>query len=289
MARIVFRDPWDQHTVVEHVVTKMHFSEETEFQQVDVFETAQFGTVLALGGVVNCTEVDEMGYHEMLVHVPLLAHPNPRRVLIIGGGDGGTMREVCKHDVVEEAVQVEIDEVVVEVCKKWLPQTAVGFEHPRCNLIIGDGLDYVKRAPAGSFDVILVDSTDPVDAGTVLFTEDFYRECHRVLADDGVLVPQSDSMFNSTKNVQRVVTQLGEIFADVHVYRTLVPTYPFSMWNFTFATKGPHPFEAIDLERARRLENELRYYTPELHHAAFVLPKWMKQRIAEWAEIASSR
>lgn len=283
MARIVFRDPWDKNTTVEHVVEKTYFSQKTEYQQVDVFETPKFGTVLALGGVINCTERDEAGYHEMLVHVPLMAHAAPRRVLIIGGGDGGTMREVCRHDVVETAVQVEIDEVVVEVCKKYLPQTAVGFEHPKCQLIIGDGLDYVKKAADGSFDVILVDSTDPVDAGTVLFTEDFYRECHRVLADDGVLVPQSDSMFNSPKNVERVVRQLGEIFSSVHVYRSLVPTYPFSMWNFTFASKGTHPTDRMNLDRARAIESQLRYYTPELHGAAFVLPKWMNDMISEWA------
>lgn len=284
MAKIVFRDPWDQHTIIEHVVTDMLFSQRSEFQQVDVFETAQFGTVLALGGVVNCSEVDEMGYHEMLVHVPLLAHPNPRRVLIIGGGDGGTMREVCKHDCVEEAVQVEIDEVVVDVCKKYLPETAVGYEHPKCNLIIGDGLDYVEKATDGSFDVILVDSTDPVDAADVLFTENFYEQCHRVLADDGILVPQSDSMFNSSKNVERVVGQLGAIFGgNVHLYRTLVPTYPFSMWNFTFASKGPHPYENLDESRASELDPQLRYYTSDLHRAAFVLPKWMTERVASWS------
>lgn len=282
MARIVFRDPWDQHTVVEHVVTKTLFSQKTPFQQVDVFETAQFGTVLALGGVINATERDESGYHEMLVHVPLMVHPNPRRVLIIGGGDGGTMREVCRYEAVERATQVEIDEVVVEVCKKYLPETAVGFEHPKCNLIIGDGLEHVRQAADGCYDVILVDSTDPVDAGTVLFTEEFYRECHRVLDDDGILVPQSDSMFNSARNVERVVTQLDQIFDQVHLYRTLVPTYPFSMWNFTFASKGPHPWEDIRGERLSHFEADLRYYTSELHRAAFVLPRWMDEQIAGW-------
>ena len=282
MARIVFRDPWDKNTTVEHVVTETYFSQQTDYQQVDVFETPKFGTVLALGGVINCTEVDEAGYHEMLAHVPLLAHPNPRRVLIIGGGDGGTMREVTRHEAVETAVQVEIDEVVVDVCKKWLPETAVGYEHPKCNLIIGDGLAYVKDAPDQSFDVILVDSTDPVDAGTVLFTEDFYRECHRVLADDGILVPQSDSMLNAPQQVERVVRQLGDIFDRVHVYRSFVPTYPFCMWNFTFASKGVHPFEGLDEARARALDPQLRYYTPDLHRAAFVLPKWMQQAIAAW-------
>lgn len=280
MARIVYRDPWGKHTIVEHEVSEMLFSKRSEFQQIDVFETERFGTILALGGVVNVSEVDEMGYHEMLAHVPLLTHPNPRRVLIIGGGDGGTMREVTKHESVQEAVQVEIDEIVVNACKQYLPETACGFDHPKANLIIGDGLDYVKNAPAGSFDVILVDSTDPVDAGTVLFTEEFYHHCHRALADDGILVPQSDTMIFSQDNVERVVTTLSSIFASVDLYTTQVPTYPGSLWNFCYASKGANPL-AVDLDRATRLP-DLRYYTPELHRAAFVLPKWAAELVDGW-------
>ena len=283
MAKIVFRDPITTNTVMEHTVTEYYFSQKTEYQQVDVFETAEFGTVLALGGVVNVTERDELGYHEMIAHVPLMSHPDPKRVLIIGGGDGGTMREVCKHESVEEAVQVEIDEVVVDACRKWLPETAKGYDSPKANLIIGDGLDYVKNAPDGSFDVILVDSTDPVDAGVVLFTEEFYRSCHRVLRDDGILVPQSDSLIFRLENVEHVTRTLSGIFDDVHVYTTHVPTYPGGLWSFTFASKGPDPRAALDQERLRALEPQLRYYSGEMHQAAFALPAGVRDQIRTWS------
>ena len=182
MAKLVFRDPWNRETTVEHEITGVLASERSEFQQIDILDTVHFGRALALGGVVNVAERDEHGYHEMLVHVPLMAHPDPKRVLIIGGGDGGTLREVCKHPGVEQAIQVEIDGRVVELCKEFLPQTAVGYDHPKAELVLGDGLAYVENAPDGSFDVILVDSTDPVDAADVLFTPEFYRQCLRVLS-----------------------------------------------------------------------------------------------------------
>ena len=273
MAKIVYRDPVTKFVTVEHTITQWHFSQETEFQQVDVFESAEFGMTLALGGVVNVTERDEMGYHEMLAHVPLMAHPSPKRVLIIGGGDGGTLREVVRHEAVERVVMVEIDEVVVNVCKEYLPGCASAFGHERSELIIGDGLQYVKDAADGSFDVILVDSTDPVDAAVELFTEDFYRECHRVLAPGGVLVPQSDSIFYYGDRVKKISASLREIYDSVDFYLTYVTTYPGTVWSFAFASKGTHPFGELHEERYAAMADELRYYSPELHRAAFVLPK----------------
>lgn len=277
MAKLVYRDPLTQYTVMEHTVTQTYFSQETEFQQIDVFETAEFGTVLALGGVVNVSERDEVGYHEMLAHVPLMAHPNPRRVLIIGGGDGGTLREVVKHACVEEAVLVEIDAVVIEACKRYLPETAVGFEHPKARVIVGDGLAYVRDAAPGSFDVILVDSTDPVDAGVVLFTEEFYRACHRALRADGILVPQSDSIVYYSDRVAGIAGTLRQIFSRVDFYTSSVPTYPGGLWSFAFASKGPHPHMGIDAGRLEALEPACGYYNGALHRAAFALPTFLKR------------
>lgn len=281
MAKIVFRDPSTADLIVEHSVTAWHVSEETEFQQVDVFETVEFGMTLALGGVINVTERDEMGYHEMLAHVPLLAHPNPRRVLIIGGGDGGTLREVVKHPSVEEAVMVEIDEFVVDVSKKYLPGCASAFEDPKANLIIGDGLAYVRDAADDSFDVILVDSTDPVDAAVELFTPEFYADCKRVLADGGILVPQSDSIQLYPDRVAKIAGSLREIYDRVDFYLTFVPTYPGTVWSFAFAVTGETDCRRVDMERYEAIEGSLRYYTPELHRAAFALPRTYSAVIGE--------
>lgn len=279
MAKVVFRDPLTKHIVFEHTISEYLFSQETEYQQIDFFETPQFGTVLALGGVVNVTERDEAGYHEMISHVPLFAHPNPRRVLIIGGGDGGTLREVVKHPEVEKATMVEIDAVVVEKSREFLPETACAFEHPRAELIIGDGLEYVRQAQSGSFDVILVDSTDPVDAGVVLFTPEFYAECHRVLREDGILVPQSDSLIFYPERAAQIGQSLREIFAGVHFYTTNVPTYPGGLWAFAFASKGPPPFEEVNWERVAALEDQLNYYNAALHRACFALPTYIRRII----------
>jgi spermidine synthase len=279
MAKLVYRDPLTQHTVMEHTVTRTYFSQETPYQQVDVFETVEFGTVLALGGVVNVAERDEAGYHEMLAHVPLMAHPDPKRVLIIGGGDGGTLREVVKHPCVEEAVLVEIDEVVIDACKRYLPETAVGFAHPKARVIVGDGLAYVRDAAPGSFDVILVDSTDPVDAGVVLFTEEFYRGCHRALKADGVLVPQSDSIVYYAERVSAIAKMLRGIFERVDFYTSSVPTYPGGLWSFAFASKGPHPFAQVSAARLEALEAQCSYYNGALHRAAFALPTFMRRAV----------
>ncbi|MBA2662515.1 MAG: polyamine aminopropyltransferase [Bradymonadaceae bacterium] len=272
MAKVVFRDPLTPYTSIEHTISEYLFSQETEFQQIDFFRTPEFGTVLALGGVVNVTERDEVGYHEMIAHVPMFAHPAPKRVLIIGGGDGGTLREVTRHPGLEEAVLVEIDEVVVEKSKEFLPVTACGFDHPKSRTIIGDGLAYVRDAEAASFDVILVDSTDPVDAGVELFTPAFYRDCHRVLRPNGILVPQSDSVLYYPERVAGIARNLREIFASVDFYTTHVPTYPGGLWTFAFASKGPHPFAHVDALRVQSMVAELDYYNLDLHRAAFALP-----------------
>ncbi len=285
MAKIVFRDPTSKHLIQEHEIKAWHFSQESEFQQIDVFESVEFGMTLALGGVVNVTDRDEAGYHEMLAHVPLLAHPDPKRVLIIGGGDGGTLREVVKHPGVEEAVMVEIDEVVVDVCKKYFPKFADAFDHPRANLIIGDGLKYVEDAADESFDVILVDSTDPVDAAVELFTPAFYEQCKRVLRPGGILVPQSDCIFHYGDRVHEIVKTLRGMFDVVECYLSFVTGYPSGVWTFSFASKGTHPTQALSEERHAALAEGLEYYSPELHRAAFVLPKSYRRCVEEGVRV----
>ncbi|MCB0411391.1 MAG: polyamine aminopropyltransferase, partial [Bdellovibrionales bacterium] len=168
------------------------YSKKSDFQQIDVVETDLLGKMLLNDSLVMVTEKDESIYHEMMAHVPVNLHPNPQRVLIIGGGDGGTAREVLRHKEVDECVMVEIDEVVVEACREHIPQTGAIFEHPKLNLLIADGVEYAKNAKE-PFDVILVDSTDPIGPATPLFGPEFYGNLHRLLKDDGILVAQGET------------------------------------------------------------------------------------------------
>ncbi len=276
-------DPWTKHTHLTFTVKEFYESFETPYQTIDVFEAEDFGTVLALGGVTNVTDRDESGYHEMLAHVPLLAHPNPKRVLIIGGGDGGTLREVLRHPEVELAVLVDIDGEVIRVARQYFPQCAVALDDPRAEIIVGDGLAYVEVAAAqgAHFDVILVDSTDPVDAAVELFTETFYRHCAKLLGEHGILVPQSDSPTFYLSRVTDVYAKLANIFRNTSLYMGQVTAYPGGVWAYTAAS------QTIDVrlntqrnDRIARLEPQLRYANAEFIQAAFALPTYVKRALA---------
>ncbi len=276
-------DPWTKHTHLTFTVKQFYESFETPYQTIDVFEAEDFGTVLALGGVTNVTDRDESGYHEMLTHVPLLAHPNPKRVLIIGGGDGGTLREVLRHPEVARAVLVDIDGEVIRVARQYFPQCAVALDDPRAEVIVGDGLAYVEVAAAQGehFDVILVDSTDPVDAAVELFTETFYRHCAKLLGDHGILVPQSDSPTFYLSRVTDVYRKLSGIFRHTSLYMGQVTAYPGGVWAYTAAS------QTIDVrlntqrnDRIARLEPQLRYANGDFIQAAFALPTYVKRALA---------
>lgn len=245
----------------------------TDYQELLVVDTLEYGKMLCLDGAVQTTERDEFVYHEMISHVPLNAHPNPRRVLIVGGGDGGTLREVTRHPEVSEAVQVEIDAGVVEASRRFLPTLAAGFNDPRVRLIIGDGILHVQNSE-GLYDCIIIDSTDPVGPATGLFSADFYRACHRALTPDGLLVAQSESPFLNGELITRVQAGLRESFPLVQLYLAAVPTYPSGLWSFSVASKvhDPRQFSA---ERAGRLKTK--YYGPEIHQGAFLLPPFVKE------------
>lgn len=275
-------DPWTKHTFLTYTVTKRYESFETPFQTIDVFEAEDWGTVLALGGVTNVTDRDESCYHEMLAHVPLLAHPNPARVLIIGGGDGGTLREVLRHPEVKQAVLVDIDGEVIRCARQYFPQCAIAFDHPKAEVIVGDGLAYVEQAAANGehFDVILIDSTDPVDAAVELFTEKFYRHCATLLGDSGILVPQSDSPTFYLSRVKDVYDKLSAIFAHTSLYMGQVTGYPGGVWAYTAAS------QRIDVAtqsardgRIAKLEPQLRYINREFVYAAFALPTYVRRAL----------
>lgn len=257
---------------VEGVVTR----ERTDFQDLGIFDSPRFGRVLALDGIVQLTEADECVYHEMIAHVPLLAHGRARRVLVIGGGDGGTVREVLKHDV-DEVVMVELDRQVVEACREHLPSVNDGaFEDPRLELCFEDGVNYVANCER-LFDVILVDSTAPLPGpGEVLFSEAFYRDCKRILTTDGILISQFGMPFLYPDAVRDALRRLALAFEDATFYIVAVPVFAGGYMAFGWACDNRSlrepPVESL-AERLSLAGIETQFYSPAFHRAAFVLPR----------------
>ena len=254
------------------------FEVRTEHQHLVIFKNPFWGTVMALDGIIQTTERDEFIYHEMMTHVPILAHGSAKKVLIIGGGDGGILREVTKHASVEAVTQVEIDEKVVEMCKQYLPNHSAGaFDDPRLNLVIDDGVNFV-RTTEEKFDVIISDSTDPVGPGEVLFESPFYEGVKRCLNPGGVFVAQNGVVFMQGEEVTNSYRRLSPLFADVHFYHAAVPTYVGGSMTFAWASDNPElrrqPVEVIR-ERFEASGIETRYYTPEIHVGSFALPKYV--------------
>lgn len=275
-------DAWGQSFAIDRV----YFEHKTDHQHLVIFHNALFGRVMALDGIVQTTERDEFVYHEMLAHVPLLSfaavHGRPaKRVLIVGGGDGGMLREVLSHASVEQAVQVEIDQAVIDMAIEYLPNHSAGaYDDPRANIVIADGIDYVaSQAEAGAqFDVIISDSTDPIGPGEVLFTENFYHYCAKLLGDDGLLVTQNGVAYMQLDEVTTTARRLQPYFADTSFYTAAVPTYVGGQMTFAWATQNAalrNPdtqalqaaFEAASLKT--------RYYTPAVHQASFALPAYI--------------
>lgn len=250
----------------------------SEYQDILLFTHKAFGRVLALDGVVQTTEWDEPHYHEMLNHVPLLAHPNPKNVLIIGGGDGGSLREVLRHKSVEQVTMVDLDGLVVEVCQKYLPKLSKGaFQDPRVELLIQDGLQYVKQT-SKRFDVIICDTTDPVGPGKVLFSEEFYGDLYKILTPSGIITTQNGLPFTDGNTVTETGSALKKSFKHVKFYVSAVPTYMGGFMAFGFATNDEaNTMRDVDYLRARlsTLDGKMRYYTPELHNASFALPQYI--------------
>ncbi|MAX64030.1 MAG: spermidine synthase [Rhodospirillaceae bacterium] len=251
------------------------YRDTSDLQDLVIFDNARFGRVMCLDGVVQTTEGDEFVYHEMMAHVPILAHGAARAVLIIGGGDGGMAREVLKHSNTL-VTMVEIDGAVVDFCQEHLPNHSAGaFDNPRLDLIIADGAQFVKETER-RFDVILVDSTDPIGPGAVLFTAEFYADCKRCLTPGGVVVTQNGVPFVQPEEVTNSYRRLGESFTDVHFYRAAVPTYQGGDMAFGWASDNAQLRQVAVSELTRRYQAsriETRYVTPELHAASFALPK----------------
>ena len=260
-------------------VDRLLYDSETEHQRIKVFENGTFGRVMTLDGVVQVTERDNFIYHEMLTHVPVLAHGAARRVLIVGGGDGGMAREVLRHRSVEQITMVEIDAGVVEFCTTYLPSISAGaFEDPRLRLVIDDGAAFMRDC-AERFDVIIVDSTDPIGPGEVLFTDSFYGHAHRSLAPGGILVTQNGVPFMQGDELAGTMRAFRSLFADWGCYLATVPTYAGGPMAFGWGTDGAARATPLETLRARfdAAGIETGYYTPEVHQAAFALPGYVQR------------
>ena len=260
------------------------FESKTEHQHLVIFESVDFGRVMALDGVIQTTERDEFVYHEMLAHVPLFAHGAAKDVLIIGGGDGGLLREVLRHPEIERAVQVEIDQAVIDMCVEYLPRHSNGaYENPKAEIVIGDGIDYVRNCDR-QFDVILSDSTDPIGPGEVLFTSPFYEGIKRCLKPGGVFAAQNGVAFMQPDEVSTTHKRLSPLFDDCHFYAAAVPTYVGGIMTFAWASDNAAlrcvPAETI-AQRVKDSGIKTRYYTPALHSGSFALPQYILDTLSE--------
>lgn len=258
-------------------VDKQLYSGQSDFQRIDVFESEEFGRFLTLDGYMMLTEKDEFIYHEMIVHVPMAVNPDIKNVLVIGAGDGGVIRELARYDTIENIDMVEIDEQVVEVCKKHLPKTACAFDDKRVHLYIQDGLKYIRKCE-NQYDLIIVDSTDPFGPGEGLFTKEFYGNCYKALNESGIMVNQHESPFyhDDAIAMQRAHKRIVESFPISKVYQVHIPTYPSGHWLFGFASKKFHPIRDMDEARWNALGLATRYYNSELHRGAFALPNYVE-------------
>ncbi|APC09022.1 polyamine aminopropyltransferase [Neomoorella thermoacetica] len=247
--------------------------EKTPYQELAVVDTEAYGRMLLLDNIIQTTVKDEFFYHEMIAHVPLNTHPNPRTALVIGGGDGGVVREIVKHPSIEKVTLVEIDARVVANAREYLPEIACGLDDARVEIRFEDGIEHVRQRE-NTYDVIIVDSTDPIGPAVGLFSAEFYRNVYRALKADGVFVAQTESPIFNSRLIRRIQRDLKEIFPIARLYLTTVPTYPGGLWAFSLGSKKYDPLE-VDWRQAPQVAT--RYYTPAIHQAAFSLPPFVQE------------
>lgn len=272
---IWFTEKHTHFTGITFKVGTVLYTGKSKFQRIDVLDTPEYGRVLLLDGLIMFAERDEFVYHEMIAHVPLFSHPDPKDVLLIGGGDGGVIRELVKHAYLKRIDQVEIDEEVIRIAKEFFPAMSSGYKDSRVNVKIGDGSEYVKNTN-NKYDVVIVDSTDPVGPAECLFKEDFYRNVYGILREDGFISIQSESPFFDMNWTSAAVTNLRRVFPVVKTYLCFIPTYPGGMWSFTIASKI---YDPEDIRNERFKEMDLKYYNKEIHKACFALPNFVRSKL----------
>ncbi len=259
-------------------VTNLLYTNHSGIQQIDVFESKEFGRFLTLDGLMMVTEKDEFIYHDMMVHVPMAVKSGAKKILVIGAGDGGTIRELTRYSSIESIDMVEIDELVVTVCRKYLQQTACSLDDPRVNIYYEDGLRFVRNK-IDEYDMILVDSTDPFGPGEGLFTREFYGNCYKALKEDGVLVNQHESPYYGyyANSMKRAHKRIEEFFPVCKVYQAHIPSYPSGHWLFGFASKKLDPISDFNAQEWENLGIKTKYYNTAIHTGSFALPTYVKE------------
>ena len=255
------------------------FSEQSEFQKVEIIDTdSELGRILTLDDLMMTTEGDEFYYHEMISHIPMMHHASPKSVLVIGGGDGGTIREVLKHDTVEKVVLCEIDGMVIDACKKYLPTISCQLDNPKVEILVQDAIEYIKDKK-NMFDIILIDSTDPMGPGEGLFTEEFYTNVKEALKEGGIMAAQSESPVVNKNEIKKMYSLLKRVFPICTAYTSAMPTYPGGYWAWAFCSETVKPLSYFDERRAADITKTCKIYNKEYHNARFALPNYLKELI----------
>ena len=263
-------------------VDRQLYSEENEHLRVDIFESVELGRFLAIDGYIILTEKDEFIYHEMLTHVPMAVHPNPKNILIFGAGDGGVVRELLKYPNIEQIDLVEVNEGVVEACKKYLPFTAEGLDDPKVTIYTENCLRFIRHIEQ-EYDIIIVDSAGFYGPGESLFSREFYGSCYKALKEDGIMVNQHQSPFYDEDRLetQRAHKRIVESFPISRVYQAHIPSYPSGYWLFGYGSKKYHPVDDLRVEAWKDLKIDTRYYTTNLHRGCFALPAYVERLLED--------
>ena len=277
-----FHTPDVKHSIR---VTRHLYSKRSEYQQIDIFDTPEFGRVLSLDGNVMLTERDEFIYDEMITHVPMAVHPNIRDVLVIGAGDGGVVRELARYENIRRIDLVEMDPQVIEACRVWLPENACRLDDSRVHIFFDNALRFIRRR-TDAYDLIIVDSSDPFGPSEGLFTREFYGSCYNALREDGIMVNQQGSPFyaEDATAMQRSHQRIATTFPISKVYQAHIPTFAAGYWLFGFASKKYHPINDLDANQWNALNMRTRYYTTRLHVGAFYLPAFLEEMLREVEE-----
>jgi spermidine synthase len=275
----------DMHTETVKLsirIERQLFSAQSEYQRIDVLDSREFGKILVADGDLMLTEMDEFIYHEMISHVPMAVHPDVRQVLVIGGGDGGVVRELVKYEGIRQIDVVEVDPLLVEVCRKYFPQMACSLNDPRVEIYHEDGLRFV-RSKADAYDLIIIDSPNPFGPGEGLFTKEFYGNCYNALHEDGIMINQHESPFYKEEafQCQRMHKRILESFPISRIYQAHIPSYPSGHWLFGFASRKYHPLDDMDGVRWNLLGIHTRYYLPRLHAGVFALPAYVEELVKD--------
>ncbi|MBE8222143.1 MAG: polyamine aminopropyltransferase [Bdellovibrionales bacterium] len=288
MSKNIVTETVSKDLSLQYTYKKKLYSKKSNFQKVEVVEGTYYGTMLFNDNVAMVSTRDEFVYHDMIAHVPLFLHPNPKKVLVIGGGDGGTAREVLRHSSVTLCDMVEIDEAVVEACKKYLPQTSSVLKNDKLNLYIEDGINFIKNCKQKKvlYDVILIDSTDPVGAASPLFNDDFYKNVYSCLSDNGIVVAQAESPFYYFDMQKKLCQIISNFFPITGVYNYANSTYyPGGAWSFILGSKTVHPIKDLDSCKIKNSNLKFDYYNAELHKASFALPEFQKQALSKFIKL----